>query len=311
VDIGQEGQTAVTGFDGSPSLTRDTARRALSAASTAAGVDASSADLLGPIGDNAVFSLPGGVVARVSRLAALPRVARELRVARWLESLDFPAVRVWAAAPGVIETADGVVAFWVELPGVRPSSPGELGGLLRRLHTIPSAPDELLQPFEPFARISDHIRHATGLSAPERGTLHALLDDLTLAYDTVEFEHAPCVIHGDAHRKNIVADASGALVMLDLEHLTRAAPEWDLTVAAVYRRVGWYDETEYQEFVDAYGWDVTTWQGFQVMATIRQLRMTAWLAARTGREPRLTPQVRARIASLGEGSTPRAWKPGR
>ncbi|MGF1652479.1 MAG: phosphotransferase family protein, partial [Actinomycetales bacterium] len=310
VNTGQEGEPAVNGLNESSSLTGDAARRALAAAAKAAGVDASSADLLGPVGDNAVFGLPGGVVARVSSPAALPRVARELCVARWLESLAFPAVRVWPSAPDVIETAGGVVAFWVEIPGIRPSAPGDLGGLLRRLHTITSAPAGVLAPFEPFARISDHIRHATGLSAAERDTLHALLDDLTLAYDSVQFERDPCVIHGDAHRKNIVADASGAVVMLDLEHLSRAAPEWDLTVAAVYRRVGWYSEPEYQEFVDAYGWDVTTWQGFPVMAAIRQLRMTAWLAARTDREPRLIPQVRARLASLVDG-TAHAWEPGR
>jgi hypothetical protein len=78
----------------------------------------------------------------------------------------------------------------------------------------------------------------------------------------------------------------------------------------VYRKLGWYDSSEYSAFVEAYGWDVTEWEGYPVLAAIRELAMTAWLAARTGREPRLVDEARRRIASLRDDATPRTWSPG-
>lgn len=74
-------------------------------------------------------------------------------------------------------------------------------------------------------------------------------------------------------------------VLLDLERFSIGAREWDLVVAAVYRRVGWYTEAEYGEFIDAYGWDVRDWSGFEMLAAARELRMTAWLRAHRPRTP--------------------------
>lgn len=81
-------------------------------------------------------------------------------------------------------------------------------------------------------------------------------------------------------------------------------------MVAVYERVGWYTGTEYEEFTSAYGWDIRTWPGFATLAAIRELRMTAWLCARTDREPRLLPEARHRIASLRRPDAPRHWRPG-
>ncbi|MGF1654349.1 MAG: hypothetical protein ACFCUP_13655 [Actinomycetales bacterium] len=86
-------------------------------------------------------------------------------MARWLERLASPAVRVWAHSPDVVETAEGLVAFWVKISCVRPGSPAELSGLLRRLHTIRPGPDGVLEPFEPFERVCVHVHHAAGTSS--------------------------------------------------------------------------------------------------------------------------------------------------
>lgn len=55
---------------------------------------------------------------------------------------------------------------------------------------------------------------------------------------------------------------------------------------AVYQLVGWYDDAEDQAFADAYGWDVTQWAGLSTPAAVRRLRMTTWLAGRTGEPTR-------------------------
>ena len=44
------------------------------------------------LGENALYRLPGGIVARVSRVGQFAAAAREVAVARWLEANHVPAV---------------------------------------------------------------------------------------------------------------------------------------------------------------------------------------------------------------------------
>lgn len=119
-------------------------------------------------------------------------------------------------------------------------------------------------------------------------------------------------MHGDAHRKNLQqSHGQGPAVLLDLERVSLGAREWDVVVPAVYRRVGWYTEAEYEQFVRAYGWDIRTWHGYEILAAARELRMVAWLSSRTSREPRLLPEARRRIESIRDASSHKRWTPGR
>jgi aminoglycoside phosphotransferase (APT) family kinase protein len=136
------------------------------------------------------------------------------------------------------------------------------------------------------------------------------LDGLRLEYARTSAGLPDCVIHGDANRKNAIRGSDGAAVLLDLERFSIGPREWDLVVPAVYQRLGWYDDSEYNAFVDAYGWDVRTWDGFHVFAALREFRMTAWLVSRLVREPRLTEEAARRIASLRAPDAPRSWTPG-
>lgn len=43
--------------------------------------------------ENAVYRLPGGVVARISRPGQLETARREVVISRWLENSDIRAVR--------------------------------------------------------------------------------------------------------------------------------------------------------------------------------------------------------------------------
>ncbi|MBO2461539.1 aminoglycoside phosphotransferase family protein [Actinomadura sp. LCR2-06] len=268
--------------------------------------------LLGPVADNAVFRIPAArlVVRVASSVGALPRVERELRVARWLASQGFSAVRPAEAVEQPVVDRERVITFWEEIEDPRQATPAEMGALLRRLHALPAPPAGLVEPLEPFVRQRSHINSATGIDAEDRDFLRDVLVRLQAAYADLEFALPTAVIHGDPHRKNIVVGGDGIPVLLDLERFSLGPPEWDLTVPAVYRNVGWYDDAEYAAFTDAYGLDVTGWEGFTTLAAIRELRMTAWLAARTGREPRLIGEAQRRIASLRDPTAPRRWTPG-
>ncbi|PZG45040.1 aminoglycoside phosphotransferase family protein [Spongiactinospora gelatinilytica] len=299
-------------MDSETSFTADIALDVLQQVCADAGLDTREAELLGPIGDNAVWRLPlEGIVARIAwSTDALPSVRRELGVAAWLAKQDFPAVRVAACREQPLIHRGRVVTFWEEIPKPQQASTAEMGTLLKRLHALPCPDDGLLTPYDPFARQLSHIDEATGISTEERAFLRTRLTELQNAHASLNFALPPAVIHGDAHRKNIVRAADGQVMLLDLERFSTGHPEWDLTVPAVYRRVGWYDDATYAAFAHAYGLDVTEWSGFPVLAQIRELRMTTWLASRTGREPRLIPEALHRIATLRDPALPRRWSPG-
>nr|WP_237417707.1 aminoglycoside phosphotransferase family protein [Actinomadura rayongensis] len=293
-------------------FTAESAQAVAVAVCRAAGMDPAGATLMGPVADNAVFRIPAErIVVRVaSSMRAMPRVARELAVARWLAEQDFPAVRPVDAVTQPVAEQNRLVTFWEEIQNPRQASTAEMGTLLRRLHALPDPPSGLVGPMEPFVRQRAHIAEATGIDADDRDFLMSLLTQLKEAYDEVKFTLPAGVIHGDPHRKNILVDDKDRPILLDLERFSLGPREWDLTVPAVYLRVGWYDDATYTAFSSAYGFDVTAWDGFATLAAIRELRMTTWLAARTGREPRLIGEARRRIASLRDTSAPRHWTPG-
>jgi aminoglycoside phosphotransferase (APT) family kinase protein len=133
---------------------------------------------------------------------------------------------------------------------------------------------------------------------------------LQAAYAELRFELPSRAIHGDPHRKNLVRAGDGSIMLLDLERFSLGPPEWDLVIPVVYRQVGWYTTVDYAAFCEAYGWDVTTWAGCATLARVRRLRMTTWLAARTGREPRLIPEVLHRVETLRDQAAHRHWVPG-
>lgn len=294
-------------------FTAAAALRALQLACDQRGLSWSGATLLGPVGDNGVFRLPlEGVVARVAwGMPALAMVERELRVAAWLAQQDLPAVRPSALVAEQPILSDGrVITFWEEIPAPKLGRPADIGALLRRLHALPPPSEGMLPVFDPFYRQDSHIHDATGLHEHDRRFLLGLLEELRAEYSTLPFAHPARAIHGDPHRKNLVRSAD-RVVMLDLERFALGPIEWDQVVPAVYHLVGWYSDADYAAFVEAYGSDIMQWEGFSTLARVRQLRMTTWLAGRTGREPRPIPEALNRIATLRTPTAAhRPWTPG-
>ena len=107
-----------------------------------AGIDADGARLL-RVGSNAVYRLKAPVIARISRPGAdAGQVRRTVAVARWLQSVGYPAVRaVDVDQPVVI---DGhVVTFWhaVSDDGDQYASVAEVAEVLRQ--TARSSPHRM------------------------------------------------------------------------------------------------------------------------------------------------------------------------
>jgi aminoglycoside phosphotransferase len=275
------------------------------------GLDETGIELLGPVADNAVFRLPGRVVARIATSAAQDRALREVLTGRWLAAQGVPAVRPLESIAQPLTVDGHVVTLWREISDASMASAAELADLLRQLHTLQVPTDFDIPALDPFVRLSEHLAAAKPmLNASDRGFLTKRIEELRADYARLSDDLSVCVIHGDANRKNAIRGRDGVAVLLDLERFSLGPREWDLVVPAVYQRLGWYSDSEYDAFVDAYGWDVRTWDGFSVVAALREFRMTAWLLSRLAREPDLRDEAANRIASLRDPEAPRSWTPG-
>jgi aminoglycoside phosphotransferase (APT) family kinase protein len=288
-------------------LSAVSAERSLRLACEATGLSLDGAVLV-RLGENAIYVLPSeGVAVRIARSAAnLPKVEKELRVARWLADVGFPAVRVAEEITEQPLRVDGrVVSFWRAVaPWDATATIGDLALLLRRFHALPSPPIDL-PAFDPFAAVPHRLRHAV-VGSDDLRFLDSLHERLRKEYQRLEFSAPLGLIHGDAHRANTLV-SDGTPILLDFEVVAIGPREWDLVPTAL--AVGRFelDEETYGSFVAAYGRDITKWTGYPVLRAIRELTMTTWLMQNVEEDPSVAAEFALRVASLREGDLGRVW----
>lgn len=296
---------------GSAALNPDNARAALAIACRTVGVDAVGAVLI-RLGENAVFRLQAApIVARVGRSAdRLSDAEREVRVARWLEQAGVPAIRPLDVAQPI--EADGrVVTLWESASDEEDyGSTAQLGTLLRQLHRLDAPADLRLPPVEPFGRALRRIEDVSGLSAEDRSFLRQRADALTAEYAGLTFVLPAGPVHGDANVGNVIRDRNGRALFLDLDGFASGAREWDLILTAIYYdRFGWHTGAEYRDFVDAYGYDVMKWPGYQILRDVREFLMVTWLVQNAAEDTTVAREFAKRMQTLRTGGSPRDWKP--
>lgn len=279
---------------------------ALTAAGQVAGVDTSGAALIRD-GGNVLYRLNGGVVARIGREGGVHVARTSVHVARWLAAHD---VRVVTPLAGLDQptVVDGrPVTWWVQLPAHRHATPAELGAILCQLHSVVPPNPNCAGDLDPFDGIADRIANAPQLTAEDRSWLTEHLSRLHADYAALPPGLTRRMIHGDAWQGNVVVPDGGAPTVLDFDHAGVGPPEWDLVPLAVdhtdFARIS---TAEYQSFVDAYGYDVTTWPGYRVLAAIRELRWTAFALGKAGASRAAATEAHHRIACL-RGRIPRPW----
>jgi Ser/Thr protein kinase RdoA (MazF antagonist) len=294
---------------GMEAFTPDSARLTLDAAAAEVGLDADGAELL-RLGENAVYRLGDSVIARVARSADREGELRsEVDVARWLQSVGYPAVRALPVEqPAVV--GDRAVTFWRSVADTDDyASPREVAGLLRRLHGLEPPTELSLPALAPFAR-AERRRSEAALPKADRSFLGQRLRELRSQYQRLRFDLPPGVIHGDASVGNVIRDAAGQPVVIDLDGFAIGPREWDLVLTALYfDRFGWHTQQEYEEFVDVYGVDVMRWDGYPVLADVREFLMVTWLSQKAGDGARTAEEVGKRIEALRTGGSRRDWLP--
>ena len=259
------------------------------------------------IGERAVFRLPNGVIARVARPSRDAAAAREVQVARWLREQEVDVDQPLAGDQPFMAVGGLAVTFWHEVIGYW-AAPADLAAVLRRLHSIEPPTGFPLSEYDPFNRLATRIQAAPTLTPSDRDWLTNRAEQLRIQLTKVERFLPPAVIHADASTGNVLKTGQGKPVLLDLEGVCVGPPEWDLTVTAVHRMLGWHTASEYEEFCTVYGVDVTEWDGFPVFSEVQSLRMTCWLS-QNARDDEVEQELRRRLADLVDPSRERMWRP--
>jgi len=275
------------------------------------GIDATGARLL-RVGSNAVYRLQAPVIARVSRPGAdAADVGRTVAVARWLQSVGYPAVRVPDVDQPVV-TGGRVVTFWdaVSDDGDQYASLAEVAGVLVQLHQLTAPADLHLPALSPFANARHRIEASTWLNPQDRAFLTAMLAQMQALYAGLEFVLPPGVIHGDASIGNVLRDDRGHPVVIDLDGFAIGPREWDLALTAIYYdSFGWHTREEYRDYVRVYGYDIMTWPGYPAMRKIREFLMITWVIQKAGESGQAAAEAAKRITALRGGASRKDWQP--
>ncbi len=283
----------------------------LKQACSIAGLDSDGARLL-RLGSNAVYHLAAPVVVRISRHDADQDSARRsVAVARWLASVDYPAVRAIDVDQPI--SIDGhAVTFWesVSDDGDQYATVAEVAEAFARLHKLEVPSSLHLPPLQPFANASQRIMSNGWLSPDDRSFLTDQLAALQEKYARLDFVLPEGVIHGDAGIGNVLHDSHGKPVVIDLDGFAIGPREWDLALTAIYYdSFGWHTREEYETFVSVYGFDIRQWPGYPTMRAVREFLMVTWVIQKAGESERTAAEARKRITALRNDTSRKDWQP--
>ncbi|WP_405799142.1 phosphotransferase enzyme family protein [Streptomyces sp. NBC_01506] len=294
-------------------FTSAVATRVAAEACRRAGLDGDGARLI-RLGENALFRLGARpVVVRIARSTEYLDSARgEVAVSRWLAREGFPAVRVVDDLEQPVVVDGHPVTFWhlIEEEG-RKASYGELGAILRDLHSLRLPASLSLLPYPVLDRTDRRIGAAAAIPADDRAFLRKRARELRGRVEELCFGSPKGPVHGDAHVQNLMVDRAGRVILIDLERFSYDHPEWDLMVTATeHHSLGWQTRQEYGAFVGAYGRDLRSWAGFATLRSLQEFNMTTWLMQNVSQSPETAAEYARRIASLRDEDAPRDWNPG-
>ncbi|MFK4149997.1 aminoglycoside phosphotransferase family protein [Streptomyces sp. NPDC004065] len=287
------------------------AARVMSAACRAMGLDGRGAELI-RLGENALFRLASTpVIMRVARGEEyLPKARTEVGVSRWLSAEGFPAARIVEDLEQPLMVQGHPVTFWhLIVEGNRKATYGELGSILRGLHSM-TVPEGLVLPsFDPFDKQELRISRAA-IPEEDRVFLRKRWRELRDQFRELRFETPRGPVHGDAHVQNLMVNERNEAVLIDFEAFCFDHPEWDLMVTATeHHSLGWQTDEQYADFVRAYGRDLYDWDGYDTLRRLQEFGMTTWLMQNVQEDQETAEEYRRRIAALRHDDAPRDWRP--
>ncbi|WP_308283488.1 phosphotransferase [Pseudonocardia nigra] len=294
-------------------LNESNARAALRAACPQVGLSAESAQLI-RIGSNAVFRLYADhpVIARVARSTeCLAEAFKQVAVSRWLQDAGYPATQALPIDQPVV-AAGRVITFWKSVTDREEYAPiADVALLIRHLHDLAAPPADISLPaLEPFGSAGAPLPRFDGLEVEDASYLTERLEWARATFPTLPFTLPQGHIHGDANVGNVLLTKDGSPVLIDLDSFAVGPREWDLIQTAIFAdRLGWHTRDEYDTFVKVYGYDITTWDAYPLLAEMRELAMTSWLSRQASASERSAREAAKRVQALRVGGSRADWSP--
>jgi hypothetical protein len=289
--------------------TRDRLRAVLGQACAEVGLDATGAELIRFV-NNAVFRLARHpVVVRIVLTPGLRhRADNVVNAAQLLSDYGVPAVELLPDVRQPLHIGDHSLTFWQEVPdtGDEPTAV-ELADLLRQMHEIP-VEDANLPEWNPIDDLRRRIHDAEGWDPDDVEFLLRRCDDVETRLAEVRYELPPGVVHGDAHLGNLITTPGGT-VLCDFDTTCVGPREWDLVPIAVGQLRFHHTVNKHEILAEAYGFDVTQWDGFPVLREVRELKLTAAVLPIARSNPNIRSELRRRLRSVRVGDTFTRWVP--
>lgn len=259
--------------------------------------------------NNGVFLLRDDPV--IVRVVLSPSFAHRARIAveaaHWLAMHGVPAVRLLPGVEQPVTVGPHCATLWQFVPEDGPSpGSGDLGTLLRQMHAQPLS--ESFPDWRPMADIRRRLGDAVDIDPADHRFLQERCDYLEEQLERLEFPLPPAVIHADAHLGNVIAGPDGPL-LCDLDSLCIGQPEWDLTPIAVGSLRMGNPASWHEELAEAYGFDITSWEGFAILRELRELKITTGVLPILRSNPSVREQVEWRLRTIREGDLDTQWAP--
>lgn len=259
-------------------------------------------------GNNGVFQVDDRFVIRVARPGTSAETTkREVRIARELAAANVPVVRLADVTVEQPLAAVGCLGtLWDYVPGERPTF-SQFGHLVRCFHERTDGLSVQLPEWQPLATARQRL---DGLVDQYPDEDIALLNDW---YDRIRSELDGLrpvlrrgVIHGQAEIGNALTHGD-VPVFLDFERVCVGPREWDLIDTAVTVRRFGRARADYHYFAEAYGFDVMSWDGFDILRRVWELRATTWLMQATAHSTARSDEVSVRINTWRDDEPMRLW----
>lgn len=254
-----------------------------------------------------VWLLPRArAIVRIMPTAHTVAAQRALTITRWLHEQGLPVteplVDTLFAHEGQVAT---VWRYYPQPNGVAPT-PADLGRLLAHLHRLGDPPPSLgagLSEFAPLTSLNATLDHTRTLPPEMIADLKARIKDLLAAYDELTFPLGAGLIHGDAWLGNVLYNEQGIPTLGDWDECAHGPRELDLANLWQGRRFG-RTPAELDDFSQAYGYDLSTWEGMDVLTRIRDLHtLGSYVRAADRGDAAARDQLLHRIATLDETTT--------